>query len=188
MNQKFIALDLGGVCVKLRHTEFFAQLGLDSFTPELLAIHNSFEKGKISQAEWLFGLRSNCVALSEFSDEQFLVLFSDIIGVEMPGMSELVSLWVEKGYEIVIFSNTSDLHAEVVLQRISFADKISAAVYSFEAAYMKPEPEIYHYFEEKYGRPVFYLDDNEDNIEQGRAMGWNAKLFKNAQELLEEEW
>jgi FMN phosphatase YigB (HAD superfamily) len=181
-----IALDIGGVCIQLRQGEFLQRVGLSAVPAELQALNIAFESGQIDADGWLEQCLERVPTLRTIEPAAFWTAFRDIIGADQPGMPELTRRWVDDGYQLIFFSNTSPVHAEEVWKKISFADRISGGVYSYEAGSMKPNPEIYRYFEERHGRPVLYLDDNLANVEQGLKMGWPARLFTDADELLRE--
>jgi FMN phosphatase YigB (HAD superfamily) len=181
-----IALDIGGVCIQLRQQEFLHSLGLAAVPEELQALNIAFESGQIDADKWLKQCLGQVPSLRKIEPAAFWTAFRDIIGPDQPGMPELTKRWVDEGYQLIFFSNTSSVHAEEVWKKISFADRISGGVYSYEAGSMKPSPEIYRCFEERYGRPALYLDDNRANVEQGLKMGWPARLFTDAEVLLRE--
>ncbi|MDY0175397.1 MAG: hypothetical protein WCS95_07830 [Lentisphaeria bacterium] len=181
--QKVIALDIGGVCIQLRHKQFLSELGLASLPEEVLRLNQDFECGHLQPEQWLQQNRRLLPQISGISDQSFWTLFRSIIGPEQPGMASLCRAWSQDGYTLVFFSNTSSVHADEIQRKISFAKLISDAVYSYECKAMKPNPKIYQDFEDKFGRPVLYLDDLPANVEQGLKMGWNAKLFEGAEKL-----
>jgi len=181
-----IALDIGGVCIQLRHPEFLASVGLTEFPVAFKEASVAFECGRITAEEWLRQCREGVPALQAISDSSFWAAFRSIIGPDQPGMGELTRRWVKAGYQLIFFSNTSSVHAEEVWRTITFAERISGGVYSYEVGCMKPDPAIYQAFEQRYGRPVLYLDDNSANVEQGLKVGWPARLFTGTDELLQE--
>lgn len=181
-----IALDIGGVCIQLRHQEFLASVGLSGFPVAFEEASAAFECGRITAEGWLRQCREEVPALQKIPEDLLWVAFRSIIGPDQPGMEELTRRWVKAGYQLIFFSNTSSVHADEVWKKIAFAERISGGVYSYEAGCMKPDPAIYQYFEQRYGRPVLYLDDNAANVEQGLKAGWPARLFTGADALLQE--
>ena len=181
-----IALDIGGVCIQLRHKDFLEALGLSGFPAAFQEVSAAFECGLIDGQEWFRQCRERIPVMRDIPAAFFWASFRAIIGEDQPGMEELSRLWTEAGYQLVFFSNTSPVHAEEVWQKLHFAGRISGAVYSYEAGCMIPNPEIYQYFEKRYGRPVLYLDDTPANVEQGLKAGWPARLFTGAGDLLRE--
>ena len=177
MQSKFIALDIGGVCLQIERQNFFARHGLNPSSPELNALETEFECGRLDAAEWLQRIRQLKPALQQLSDQACWRRFRNIVGAEVPGIAEFISRLVRQGSRVIFFSNTSCVHADEVWRKISFADQISGAVYSYEAGFMKPSPEIYRCFEQRFGRPELYLDDNQANIQAARRLGWaNSQL------------
>ncbi|NMA43592.1 MAG: hypothetical protein GX946_09460 [Oligosphaeraceae bacterium] len=181
--KKVIALDIGGVCIQLRHKQFMHELNLPEWPDEVIKLNHEFECGRLTPEQWLQQNRKLLPQMSGISDQRFWTMFRAIIGPDQPGMAELCGQWREKGYELLFFSNTSSVHADEVWRKISFAQHISGGIYSYECGVMKPDPGIYEEFENKYGKPVLYLDDLPANVEQGLKMGWNAKLFEGTETL-----
>lgn len=187
MSHKFVALDIGGVCLQIFREKFFPRQLLAAQSAALMELETDFECGRISAPEWLSRIRQLMPELQQLPDSECWRRFRSIVGPEVPGIAALVSRWVSQGLRIIFFSNTSCVHADEVWRNISFAEHISDAVYSYETGFMKPAPEIYRCFEQRFGVPELYLDDNADNIRAARQLGWeNARLFTSASELLQE--
>lgn len=176
---KVIALDLGNVCIQLHHDRYFKELGT---TPEnlpqaFLQSCKELERGRISESEWLKHCRHNLPQVGNLTDDEIWEKFNIPIGTDMPGMAELARELVNNGFRLVLFSNTSQVHALEATRNMSFSPLISGAVYSFECGHMKPSAMIYEVFEEKYGIPAAYLDDRGENIDAAEKRGWNSHLF-----------
>ena len=173
--RKIVALDIGGVCIQLRHKQFFSVLGFDNAAPpEFQAVSNLLEKGKISCDLWLDHFQT--ATCHKFSNAELLKYWNSIIGYDIPGMGQVVRDFSDR-LRFVYFSNTSRLHLDEVVRKNRFGHLVSGGVYSFEAGYMKPEKEIYQIFENTYGVPAAYFDDNADNIAAASTLGWNAHLY-----------
>jgi len=178
MPHKIVALDIGGVCLQILRQVFFDRYRLIAEAVSLAAIEREFECGRITAAEWLGRIRQLMPELQRLPDNQCWQQFRSIVGPEVPGIAALTAHWVRQGYHIIFFSNTSCVHADEVWRKISFSANISDAVYSYDAGFMKPDPEIYYYFEERFGVPDLYLDDSPDNIATARKLGWqNSHVF-----------
>lgn len=182
-SHKVIALDIGGVCIQLRHERTAAAMGIRSMAdlpPLFLEACARLECGTIPEAEWLETCRRTMPQNRAMSDDEIRAAFNAVVGEDVPGWAELAQRLADDGCRLVYFSNTSQLHALEVARRLSFAPLVTGAVYSYEAGCMKPDPRIYEIFEEKYGVPAFYFDDRAENIEAARKRGWNSRLFTTA--------
>jgi FMN phosphatase YigB (HAD superfamily) len=180
---KFIALDIGGVCIKLRHGQCLEYLGfsddLSQVPGELLAAIDRLERGTIPESEWLEVFQKNTG--NRFSDEQLCYAWNLIIGEDMDGMPELIREITELGYSFIFFSDTSRLHIMDAYRKISFVHLISGHIYSYDVGAKKPEQGMYEAFEKTYGKPCFYLDDKPENIAGGERHGWTSHLFTSAE-------
>ncbi|MFA6814899.1 MAG: hypothetical protein WCS73_01210 [Lentisphaeria bacterium] len=179
-----IALDIGGVCIKLHFENILQRLGLVQFPEELMKTEGLYESGQIEWPEWCNRCRKILsLQQSEYDDEKLRKIFVSNLGCEMPGMADQCKIWKKEGRQIVLFSNIAGIHVEIVEKNISFWNCIDDKIFSFEVKAIKPGQKIYQIFEEKFGVPDLYLDDRMDNIEGGRKRGWNSHLFTDADEL-----
>ncbi|MDD2404579.1 MAG: HAD family hydrolase [Lentisphaerae bacterium] len=183
-NIKVIALDIGGVCIKLNHQRCLGRLGISAAAdlPEGFgAACNLLECGLIDEYEWLKRSRAFLPETAGMNDDSIMEIFNDAIDSDVEGMAEFAKAMVDAGYRLVYFSNTSELHAMEVARKLSFAPLITGAIYSFEVGVMKPDPAIYQAFEERFGVPVAYFDDRLENIEVARKRGWCCQHFTDAE-------
>ena len=179
--RKLVALDIGGVCVQLHKDLCYAELGYDTeaVVPEhFLNECIKLEKGLTTNENWLNLFMETTE--HRFTRTQLLRVWNNMIGFDIPGMGQAVRALSDR-CRFVYFSNTSRLHLNEVVRKNRFGHLVSGGVFSFEAGYMKPEPEIYHIFEQTYGIPFAYFDDNVDNIEAAKKRGWNGHVFHDAE-------
>ncbi len=176
---KVIALDLGNVCIQLHHDRYFQELGIQpaELPQAFIRYCHELECGNITEAEWLERGRVHLPQFSQLSDDEIWEKFNIPIGADMPGMAELAEELAENGFRLVLFSNTSQVHALEANRNMTFAPLITGAVYSFETGCMKPAARIFEIFEEKYGVPAAYLDDRAENIDAAITRGWNSHVF-----------
>ncbi|BBM87532.1 hypothetical protein [Candidatus Uabimicrobium amorphum] len=180
-----IALDIGRVCVHLNYELCAQKLGFSS-TQELLNCHeiwrqnNLLETGKISTADFITQLQNI------FPSKTALELreaWQAIIGPQIQGIQKVVASFIDKKLRVVLLSNTSQLHFAHIKKQLSFYQNIHGAVLSYEVGYMKPHSAIYEYFEEKYSRPLLFIDDKEENIHAAQERGWECYQMGNMHEL-----
>ena len=178
---KIIALDIGNVCIKLRHDLALAPFGyksIEDIPVEFLKTTDMMERGLLSEEDWL-GVFRKCTG-STLEDDRLRGIWNLIIGEEIEGMADVVRKAVAKDCRVIFFSDTSDLHITEVYRSLSFAHLVSGAVFSFREGAKKPESRMYEVFEKKYGKPCYYTDDMPQNIEAALKRGWNAGLFNGA--------
>ncbi|MBN2641955.1 MAG: hypothetical protein JXR78_09890 [Victivallales bacterium] len=187
MKERFIALDIGNVCIQLRHADAFRYFGFppDQALPdEFLYAAERMERGIITETEFLDVFR--IVTGNRFSDEQMLHGWNIIIGDEMPGMPELLKEICDMGFRLIFFSDTSESHIMHMYRHAPFARLVSGAIFSYEAGAKKPEDAMYQAFEQQYGKPCLYVDDLPQNIAGGIRNGWDSVLFSGVEDFRKE--
>jgi len=180
---KTVALDIGGVCLNLHHDKCMEYFGCNSTesTEALMNVTEKFERGFINENEWLISFRN--IIDHDFSDEEICSGWNIIIGNDIPGIAEWIREMIADGYRFIYFSDTSSLHLFEIYRKFSVAHLINGGIFSFEVKAKKPESAMYEAFEEKYGKPVLYLDDRIENIAGGKDYGWNSHLFTGIENL-----
>lgn len=178
MNEKIIALDIGGVCLNIRHDlccKYFGFKDLSEIPARFILAIEQFECGLIDEKEWLTEFR--LATGGKFTDDEMLDGWNIIIGDDMAEMPELMQELVDAGYRLIFFSDTSSVHILEVYRKLSFANLVSGAVFSFNVKARKPGVEMYDAFEAQFGKPCFYVDDRPQNIQAGILQGWNSHQF-----------
>jgi len=181
---KTIALDIGGVCLKLHFKETLNTLGITSpadMPVEFAVATDMLEKGIITSVEWSNVIRY--LTENKFSEHELRTAWAMIIGQTIEGMPELAQELVDAGYKLVFFSDTSEIHIQEVYRNLSFANLITGCIFSYEVGVKKPDEAMYKAFENEYGKPAFYADDNPVNIEGGQRSGWNSHLFTSPENM-----
>lgn len=182
--EKVVALDIGGVCINLRHPEAFVYFGLDprqTLPPEFLYAVDRLEKGEIGEEEWLRQFQA--ITGGRFTPEELVHGWNIIVGPAIEGMPELLAELTEKGFRLVFFSDTSKLHIDKMYHDAEFTHLVTGAVFSYEVGAKKPEAGMYEAFERDYGRPAFYIDDKPENIAAGTQRGWPSHRFTGVEPL-----
>lgn len=177
---KVIALDIGGVCINLHYEEILKFF--DTNIPkEFTAVSNMLEKGIITRIEWLNIF--HYLTHNKFSDNELLTAWTGIIGKTIEDMPDLAKELVDAGYKLVFFSDTSEGHIQEVYRNLSFANLVTGSIFSYEVGSKKPDKKMYEAFENEYGKPVFYADDQPINIDAGQNNGWDSHLFTSTENM-----
>lgn len=187
-NQKYLALDIGNVCLKIQTERCLAALGYSADTEIPLEFHlacDKLEKGGISTEDWLKVFMK--VTGGRFTETELAAAYNLILGDEIPGMYDFLSDITKLGCRAIFFSDSSDLHINHVYRHLPLAVFVSGGIFSFSTGYKKPESGMYEAFEKTYGKPCFYTDDRADNIEAGVKRGWRSHRFVSA-ELLRKDF
>jgi FMN phosphatase YigB (HAD superfamily) len=186
MAKKYLALDIGNVCLSIHPERCFEMLCIAPDDPrlsELIGIESDqLECGKISDKEFLESVRT-LFGFREFSDDYIKESFSSIIGSPLPGMPELICEMPQLGITPVFFSDTSALHMVTVRKNLPCAEIIRDGVFSYECGARKNKDAMFEIFEKRFGKPFLYVDDRMELIERAKARNWRAELFSGAASL-----
>jgi len=142
----------------------------------------------IDQSHWLHRYETGLMTTDQFFNEvkrlvgyrgtraDFEHAFSDVFSEIAPMVA-----WQQRlraaGVPTFIFSNTNELAVRHITARFQFFSGFTGYVYSYRHGAMKPEARLYEAVERLSGCPggvLFYLDDRLENVEGGRARGWQA--------------
>ena len=109
--------------------------------------------------------------------------------VPVPGMQELVAELKERGYGLYLLSNASRRQHEY-WPRLPASGLFDGTFISADHGVIKPQPEIYKLFLEKFGltaEECFFVDDSAANIEAGNLCGIPGAVFHGDVERLRGE-
>ena len=112
----------------------------------------------------------------------------DICMQPVEGAAEFCEYVREKGYNIYVLSNASDLFYEY-FPRFKPLDYFDGVVVSCDLHMVKPDRRIYKYILDKYSlkaEECLFIDDREDNVEGANTQGINAVVFRNNYEEIKE--
>ncbi len=173
-----MALDIGGVCLRLTPWRAYAALGIRvgaPVPPVLRTLIDHYSSGRIDSNAFCDGLQD--FTGHRYTDAQLKAGWNSMLGSENPDMTRILRRFFEAHWHIVFFSDTQPWHIEGLRQILSYSDQIPEAIYSSDVGAEKPSPAMYEVFERQFGKPDLYLDDRLNNIEGGLARGWNAVQY-----------
>ena len=183
MKPEVVVFDLGKVLV---HFDF--SIAARKLAASCHAVSPEAIQKLIDQSPLLFRYESGVIPKEQFYKEvcactgyrgelsQFSTEFGDIFA-PMDEMIELHGRLRANQVPTFIFSNTNDLALAHIRKHYPFFAHFDGYVFSFEHGAMKPDPRLYEVVEKMTGRKgaqILYLDDRLDNIETGRARGWQT--------------
>jgi glucose-1-phosphatase len=148
-------------------------------------IHRAFEKGTISEAEFINISRSGIN--HKIDSVTFAKIYSDIFTPNNDVISLLPIL--KKKFKLILLSNTDPLHKKYGWMNYQFLSHFDHSVLSFEVGSVKPEEKIYKVVEEFSKVPpqeLLYIDDIAEYTETAKMRGWDAVQFLNFNQLLKE--
>ncbi|MBW2961204.1 HAD family hydrolase [Mesonia aestuariivivens] len=181
---KTLLFDFGDVFLNLDKAATFRELnklGLNDFSSEMIQQNQLYEMGKISSEEFV-NFYTNKIPKS--SSEDLVKAWNSIL-LDLPKhrLEFLQQLKEEKKYELILLSNTNDLHISWIKENIidfaEFKACFDAFYLSHEINFRKPNVDIYEFVLEKHQlRPkeVLFVDDTQENTETAKNLGihtWN---------------
>jgi len=187
-----IVFDLGNVLLPFDHTLWVSsfnkiedELGTKMYDKykQNFTLQMDYEGGKISDEEFI---NINLEWLNyKVSGEEFCKIFSNIFSVDEDVVSLLPEL--KKKYNLILLSNTSNIHKKYGWENYSFINYFDKLVLSHEVGIIKPDERIYRivedYTKDLSGSHIF-IDDIFDNIIGAKKIGWDGIHFKGYEDLI----
>ena len=182
-----IIFDFGDIFVNLEKQtsiEEFKKLGLDGPNEELLNMNDLFERGKVTELQFIESFQKY------IPDADILDIrkaWNSVIG-EFPLYRLEFLQMLSKKYRLFLLTNTDAIHIsrfEHMAGMSFFSDFYQCfekVYYSFEMGMRKPEPEIFNYIIKKHDlspKRTLFVDDKKENTDAAAALGiqvWNLKV------------
>lgn len=187
MNIKTIIFDIGNVLIHFNHDFAIHQLAdlcdvsKDVVQAELFTsgLEWSYEEGKISSEE--FHREAQRRLNRQFSIDDFERGICAIFWANAP-MLPLVTELKERGYRLILLSNTSPWHFGHCEANYPVIRLFDDRVLSYQVGACKPDGKIFekaiHAAKCSAGE-CFYTDDIPEYVEKAKRLGINAELFVN---------
>jgi glucose-1-phosphatase len=183
-----VLFDLGGVIIQFQETGYFAQmLGEDDDASAMnkwvdCPVLQAYEKGEINRDQFAQGI----VKYFEVDNhpDDFLASFLKWPQDIFPGSQEMVAD-IRAGIRVGCLSNTSEYHWDNQKSSATLKDMFELRFLSFEMGQLKPDPAIYFKVAQKLNcapEAIIFFDDNTNNVESAKAVGFNAFLTRGASE------
>jgi FMN phosphatase YigB (HAD superfamily) len=181
----YIACDIGNVCVHINRPKFIAAIKEYLLVDEskVWQAQEKMEVGAISGEEFLEEIKL-MLKPNTLSVEDIRKHFYSILDGVIDKMEELFLLLEEKNVNVVFLSDISPLHLDAFRKIFPIACKYEG-VYSFEVAGFKPNKEMFGTLIEKYGKPLFYVDDRKDLITAAQKENWNTCLYTSVDSFID---
>ncbi len=184
-----IIFDFGDIFINLEKEasiEEFKKLGLNGPNEELLALNDSFERGKITETQFLDGFKNH---LPNATIDEIKGAWNSLIGEFPLYRLEFLQLLSNK-YRLFLLTNTDIIHMENFESKVGvsfFSDFyrcFEKVYYSHEMGMRKPEEAIYNFIVKKHDlspRRTLFVDDKKENTDAAEAVGlkvWNLQVGK----------
>lgn len=182
-----IIFDFGDIFINLNKTaveEAFTRLGMTEWNDDLKTLNIQFETGKITEDEFLNGLRNHAPSATI---EDVKSAWNSMLGEFPLYRLEFLQLLSTK-YRLFLLSNTDAIHLENFENAVgtSFASDFyqcfEKAYFSFELGMRKPDEEIFNYLIKKHDlspKRTLFVDDRKDNTDAAEKAGlqvWNLQV------------
>jgi len=146
-----------------------------------------FESGRLTALE--FARQVTELAGLEMSFEEFEVHWPDIFTLNEP-VARLVAALKQRGYTLLLGSNTNVLHARFYRRRFEEAlAPFDHFVFSYEIGELKPAPAFFKACVDLVGAApgsCIFIDDALPNVEGARASGLQAVHYRDTPSLIAE--
>lgn len=183
---KTIVFDFGDVFLNLDKQATKVALekyGISEFSAEMKQKNEAYEMGLIPTRDFVGYYTEKFPQLSE---EDFIAAWNSIL-LDFPKhkLSFLQQLADENIFQLILLSNTNELHIQWVEEHIPFFSEFKAcfdAVYlSHEIEMRKPNKDIFEFVLRNHDRnpeEILFIDDTTENTEAAAKLGiqvWNIK-------------
>ncbi|MGV9004835.1 HAD family hydrolase [Flavobacterium sp.] len=184
-----IIFDFGDVFINLekqKSIDQFKKLGLENPNEELAAQNDLFEKGKISETEFIDCFKKQ---LPNATNEEIISAWNSIIGDFPLYRLEFLQLLSTK-YRLFLLTNTDAIHINCFEENVGmsfysdFYRCFEKVYYSYEMGMRKPQPEIFSTILNKHNLSparTLFVDDKTENTAAAAALGmhiWNLQVGK----------
>jgi FMN phosphatase YigB (HAD superfamily) len=182
-----IIFDFGDIFLNLEkeaQVEAFNKLGLTTPNEDLISKNDLFEKGKITEQEFLESFQKYIpnASISEIKEA-----WNTIIGDFPLYRLEFLQLLSYK-YKLFLLTNTDEIHIDHFEQNVGtsffsdFYQCFEKVYYSYEMGMRKPEESIYSYIINKNNlnpKNTLFVDDKKINTDAAQNLGlhvWNLQV------------
>ncbi len=184
-----IIFDFGDIFINLEkeaQIEAFKKLGLNEPNEELIAMNDLFEKGKVSEIQFIESFHKFIpnASLNDIRDA-----WNTIIGEFPLYRLEFLQLLSHK-YRLFLLTNTDEIHISRFEHNVGvsffsdFYQCFEKVYYSYEMGMRKPDAAIYSYIVNKHDlspKRTLFVDDKKSNTDAAASIGlhvWNLQVGK----------
>lgn len=182
-----IIFDFGDIFINLDKegtSNEFKKLGLEHLNEELMYKNDLFEKGKISEKEFIQSFQK---FIPNASSDEIKKAWNKIIGDFPLYRLEFLQMLVGK-YRLFLLTNTDSIHIEHFENKFGlsfsrdFYQCFEKVHYSFEMGMRKPETAIYNHLITHHDlspKRTLFIDDKKDNTDAASQLGiqvWNLQV------------
>jgi len=181
---KNIIFDFGDVFINLDKSatvQELSKLGNFSLTKETTTTFNLYEVGKISTPDFITYLQST---VTKSSENEVINAWNAIL-LDFPSyrLDFIKQLSAEKKYNLILLSNTNELHINWIKENVHFYEEFKSCFDSFylshEIHLRKPNTDIFNFVlnnNKIKASETLFIDDTTANTESASRLGihiWN---------------
>lgn len=184
-----IIFDFGDIFINLeKETQIdeFKKIGLHGPNEELVAYNDLFEKGKISEIDFIKSFEKY---IPNAGIEDIIKAWNAVIGDFPLYRLEFLQMLASK-YRLFLLTNTDSIHISRFEHKVGmsfytdFYRCFEKVYYSFEMGRRKPDPEIFNIILRKHDlspKKTLFVDDKKINTDAAASIGlhvWNLQVGK----------
>lgn len=184
-----IIFDFGDIFINLEKeasVAAFKKLGLDGPNEELLVLNTEFEKGKVTELEFIEGFQKY---LPHAGIEDIRNAWNTVIGEFPLYRLEFLQMLTGK-YRLFLLTNTDEIHISRFEHKVGmsfstdFYRCFEKVYYSFEMGMRKPDIDIFNYVIKQNDlspKRTLFIDDTKKNTDAATQAGlqvWNLQVGK----------
>jgi len=184
-----IIFDFGDIFINLekeKSIEEFKKLGLNGPNEELIAKNDLFEKGQISELQFIESFQK---FIPNVSLEEIIKAWNSIIGDFPLYRLEFLQM-LSTRYRLFLLTNTDSIHIDRFEHKVGmsfytdFYRCFEKVYYSYEMGMRKPQPEIFTTILNKHDlspKRTLFVDDKKENTDAAETLGihvWNLQVGK----------
>lgn len=184
-----IIFDFGDVFMNLDKNaslEALKKLGLQSWNEDIDKVNQQFEKGKISEVQFMIEMKK--IIPNASIDDIREAWNSVLIDFPLHRLEFLQKL--SHKYRLFLLSNTDEIHIAKFEHRVGmtfareFYQCFEKVYFSFEIGHRKPEPEAFSFIINKHEltpKRTLFVDDKKTNTDIAASLGmhvWNLQVGK----------
>lgn len=187
---KTLLFDFGDVFLTLDKSatqNHLKRFGISEFNKEMLIKNQAYEMGLIPTKDFITYYTEKFPQLSEL---EFIQAWNSIL-LDFPQhkLNFIKNLAADNQFELILLSNTNDLHIEWVEENIpvfgEFKTCFDAFYLSHEIELRKPNADVYQFILENHSRKpeeVLFIDDTKENTEAAKKLGFHTWQLQAGQE------
>lgn len=186
---KSIIFDFGGIFLNIEEpvrNDRFEEMGFDNFKKDIEDFNITYERGEVTTPDFI---QEYMRRLPDVGEEIIRKTWNSmLLDFPVTRLEFLKKLAAENKYNLVLLSNTNELHIDWVKNNIPFWDEFrncfDGVYFSYEIGTRKPDADIYEYVLHQQNikaEEALFIDDTVKNTEGAAKLGihtWNLKPGK----------